>query len=64
MDNLNYAVNITNIAVNTTPQDHSNWAAILNNFRNWLGRRFKWIGLINDFNHAVSVADIAVNITF
>ena len=63
INNLNYAVNIANIAVNTTPQDYPNQANYLNNLKNLLGIQFKRTSLIDDLNYAINIADMAVNAT-
>ena len=63
INNLNCAIDIANIAVNTTSQDYPYWASYLNNFRNLLGTQFKRTSLINNLNYTVDVADIVVNTT-
>jgi methyl coenzyme M reductase subunit C-like uncharacterized protein (methanogenesis marker protein 7) len=63
MDDLNRAVEVTNMAVDATPQDHPDRAACLNNLGSRLGTRFKRTGSIKDLNHAVDVAGMAVDAT-
>ncbi|KAK4097643.1 hypothetical protein N658DRAFT_269779 [Parathielavia hyrcaniae] len=47
----------------TTPQDHPDRAALLNNLGNCLGTRFERTGSMDDLNRAVDVADKAVDAT-
>ncbi|KAF2804435.1 uncharacterized protein BDZ99DRAFT_511648 [Mytilinidion resinicola] len=54
MDNLNRAVDVANIAVEATPQDHPDRAAILSNLGNRLGTRFERTGFMDDLNRALS----------
>ncbi|KAI8628835.1 CHAT domain-containing protein [Xylariaceae sp. FL1651] len=63
IDDLNRAVDVAGQAVNATPEDHPDRAAILNNLGNWLGTRFDRTGSIDDLNRAVDVVDEAVNAT-
>ncbi|KAL8367940.1 hypothetical protein RB599_003723 [Gaeumannomyces hyphopodioides] len=63
MDDLNRAVEVTDMAVDATPQDHPDRAAILNNLGGWLGRRFDRTGSMDDLNRAVEVTDMAVDAT-
>ncbi|RYP32700.1 hypothetical protein DL768_011129 [Monosporascus sp. mg162] len=63
MDNFNRAVDVVDMAVNATLQDHPDRAAILSNLGSWLGSRFERTGSIDDLNRAVDVADMAVNAT-
>ncbi|KAK3391203.1 CHAT domain-containing protein [Podospora didyma] len=63
IDDLNRAVDIASRAVDTTPQDHPDRAAILSSLGNSLGTRFQRTGSIDDLNRAVDVTSIAVDIT-
>ena len=63
MDNLNRAVEVANLAVKATPQDHPDRAARLNNLGNWLSIRFERTDSVDDLNRAVEVADLAVKAT-
>ncbi|KAH8710127.1 hypothetical protein GQ44DRAFT_439557 [Phaeosphaeriaceae sp. PMI808] len=54
MDDLNCAVEVADMAVNATPQDHPDRAAILNNLGNLLGTRFGRTGSMDDLNRALS----------
>ncbi|RYP43130.1 hypothetical protein DL770_011836 [Monosporascus sp. CRB-9-2] len=63
MDDLNRAVDVADMAVDATPQDHPDRASMFNNLGNLLGRRFERTGSIDDLNRAVDVADMAVNAT-
>ncbi|KAF2174672.1 hypothetical protein K469DRAFT_756644 [Zopfia rhizophila CBS 207.26] len=63
MEDLNRAVDVADMAVNATPQDHPDRATILNNLGNRLGMRFERTGSMEDLNRAVDVADMAVNVT-
>lgn len=60
IDYLNYSVDVLDVAVNSTPQDHPDRAILLNILRISLDRRFERTGSIEDLNCAVDVADIAV----
>ncbi|EJT69155.1 hypothetical protein GGTG_13264 [Gaeumannomyces tritici R3-111a-1] len=63
MDDLNRAVEVANMAVDATPQNHPNRAGWLSNLGNHLGRRFERTGPMDDLNRAVEVANMAVDAT-
>jgi len=63
IEDLNRTMDVANMAVDATPQDHPNRAIYLNNLGSWLGTQFKRIGSIEDFNHAVDIANMAVDAT-
>ena len=63
MENLNYAVNTINTAVNATPQNHPDQAIHLSDLRNWLSTQFKRTGSTDNLNRAVNIINIVVNIT-
>jgi tetratricopeptide (TPR) repeat protein len=60
LDNLNRAIEFTNMAVEILPSDHPDQVALLGNLGKWLGRRFERAGAIEDLNRAIEVTDIAV----
>jgi hypothetical protein len=57
------AVEITDTAVKSTPQDHPDRASQLNNLGHWLRTRFQQTSSMDDLNRAVDDADMAVNST-
>ncbi|KAL8364968.1 hypothetical protein RB595_003992 [Gaeumannomyces hyphopodioides] len=63
MDDLNRAVEVANMAVDATPQNHPDRAGRLNSLGNQLGRRFGRTGSMDDLNRAVEVANMAVDAT-
>ncbi|RYP81636.1 hypothetical protein DL770_005844 [Monosporascus sp. CRB-9-2] len=63
MDDLNRAVDVANMAVEATPQDHSDRTGCLSNLGNLLGTRFERTGSMDDLNRAVNVANMAVDAT-
>jgi hypothetical protein len=63
MDDLNRAVDVADMAVNATPQDHPDRAGRLNNLGSWLGMRFERSGSMDDLHRAVDVSDMAINAT-
>ncbi|KAK6356065.1 hypothetical protein TWF718_000439 [Orbilia javanica] len=63
MDDLNRTIEVADITVNVTPQDHPDQTSHLSNLGNKLRTRFEWTSSIDDLNRAVEVADIAVNAT-
>ncbi|KJZ70853.1 hypothetical protein HIM_09767 [Hirsutella minnesotensis 3608] len=63
MDNLDRAVEVADMAVAATPQDHPDRAARLNNLGCILGMRFERTGSMEDLDRAVEVADMAVAAT-
>ncbi|RYP55467.1 hypothetical protein DL770_010905 [Monosporascus sp. CRB-9-2] len=60
---LNRAVDVADMAVDSTPQDHPDRAGWLNNLGNLLSKRFKQTGSIADLNRADDVANMAVDAT-
>jgi tetratricopeptide (TPR) repeat protein len=60
LDDINRAIEFTNIAVDILPSDHPDQVALLGNLGTWLGRRFGRVGAIEDLNRAIEVTDIAV----
>ncbi|RYP45618.1 hypothetical protein DL768_008055 [Monosporascus sp. mg162] len=63
IDDLNRAVDVAGQAVDITPQDHLDRAAILYNLGNRLRKRFERTGSIDDLNRAVDVATQLVDAT-
>ncbi|KAM0415700.1 hypothetical protein ACHAPT_013340 [Fusarium lateritium] len=63
MDDLNRAIEVADMAVKATSQDHPDRAHFLSNLGNWLDRRFERTGSIDDLNRALDVAEIAVKAT-
>jgi hypothetical protein len=51
---LNRAIDVADMAVASTPQDHPDRAGRLSNLGYPLGRRFERTGLIDDLNRALS----------
>ncbi|RYP20115.1 hypothetical protein DL765_002957 [Monosporascus sp. GIB2] len=60
IDDLNRAVDVTDVAVDATPQDHPNKAAWLYNLGTLLGMRFERTDSIDELNRAVNVASMIV----
>lgn len=52
MDYLNRAVEVAEMAVNSTPEEHPYRAGWLNNLGNWFGGQFTRTGSIVDLNRA------------
>ncbi|XP_044716527.1 uncharacterized protein HRG_10059 [Hirsutella rhossiliensis] len=63
MDDLSRAVEVADMAVAATPQDHPDLARRLSNLGNNLGRRFERTDSMDDLDHAIEVADMAVAAT-
>jgi hypothetical protein len=63
IDDLNRTINITDMTVNTIPQDHPDRTIILNDLGNKLGTRFEQTGLLDDLNRAIDISNIVVNTT-
>lgn len=61
MDDLNRAVEAASMAVDATPQGHSDRRAILNNLGAILSTRFEQTGSMDDLNRAVEAASMAVD---
>src|SRR5207248_692643 len=60
IDDLNRAIEVTDMAIQNTPPDHSDRAGRLNNLGSWLGSRFERAGAIEDLNRAIEITDMAV----
>ena len=60
-DTLNRAVDVINMAVDATPQDHPNRAELLNNFRRCLDIRFRRTGSIDDLDRLIDVTSTALH---
>ena len=63
MNDLNRAVDVADMAVKATPQDHPNRAGHFSSLSILLGTRFERTRSIDDLNCAVNIANIAVNAT-
>lgn len=55
MDDLTRAVDVADMAANSTPQDHPDRAHWLNNLGYWLGKWFERTGSLDDLDCALSV---------
>lgn len=58
MDDLNFAIEVADIAVNSTPQDHPDRAILLNYLGTYLKGRFERTGSMDDLNRAIDVTDM------
>ncbi|PQE14984.1 TPR domain-containing protein [Rutstroemia sp. NJR-2017a BBW] len=63
LNNLNRAIEVTEIAVGITQHNHPDRAARLNNLGNHLGERFDRTGSMDDLNRAIDTIDVAVKST-
>jgi tetratricopeptide (TPR) repeat protein len=63
MDDLNRAIEVTDMAVNSTSDNHPARAGWLNNLCSQLGSRFERTGSMDDINRAVEVTNRAVEST-
>jgi hypothetical protein len=63
MDDLNRAVQVGTMALDATPHDHHDRAALLSNLGNWLDSRFERTGSMDDLNRAVEVGNMALHAT-
>jgi hypothetical protein len=64
MEDLNYAIDTADKAVNAIPQDYLDRVGYLSNFGSWLSTRFEQTGSIEDLNHTINIANKAVDATF
>jgi tetratricopeptide (TPR) repeat protein len=60
IDDLNCAIEVAEMAIAASPEDHPNRPSILNDFGVWLYKKFEQTRVISDLNHAVEVAELAV----
>ncbi|KAI2616349.1 CHAT domain-containing protein, partial [Hypoxylon sp. NC1633] len=63
LDDLNRAIDISERAMDATPQDYPDRAFRLNNIGGWLGRRFERTGSIDDLNRAIDISERVVDAT-
>jgi tetratricopeptide (TPR) repeat protein len=63
MDDLNRAVELSDLALNATPLDHPNRAQYFTNLGNWRGTRFEQTKSMEDLDRAIEAADLAVDAT-
>ena len=61
MEDLEEAIRVARQAVDVTPKNHPNLAAMLNNLGTKLGRRYKRMGKIKDLKKAIQVTQQAWN---
>jgi len=62
IDELNRAIKVTDIVIDTTPIDYPDRASRLSNLIGLLSRLFERTRSTNDLNRAVKVTDIVVGV--